>query len=114
MVRRLRAWLDVLLRRRRFERGMSDELRFHMDALAKDLERRGLSPAEASRQARAAFGSVETVREDCRRSRGLQGWDEFRQNVRYAVRLIGRAPAFAAAVVLSVGLGIGAVTAIFS
>ena len=114
MTGRLRGWLDVLLRRRRFERGMADELRFHEEAYAKDLERQGLIPAEARRRARAAFGSTEAVREDCRRSRGLRPWDELRQDVAYALRLMRRAPAFAVAVVLSLGLGIGANTAIFS
>ena len=84
--RRLRKFLGAVLHRDRFEDGMADEMRFHMDAYAADLERTGLSRDEARRRARIEFGSPESLKEDCGQSRGLRIVDEVRQDLRYATR----------------------------
>ncbi len=109
----LLVWLRRLFGRDRFERELSDELKFHLDARAEDLERRGVAPDEARRRARLEFGGLEQYKERLRAARPGAVLDTLAQDVRVSVRCLRREPTFALVVAITLSLGIGASTAVF-
>jgi len=106
--------LLVLFRRAELEREMDEELRAHVEMEREELTRGGLSAEEARRQALAAFGGVERTKEEAREARGFPWLEDLAQDVRYAARGLARTPGFALAVVLTIGVAVGANTAAFS
>jgi predicted permease len=106
--------LRALVGRAKLERDMDDELRAHLEMQEAHNRRRGLDESEARRAARVGFGSVDSVKEECRQSVGVHFFDTLAQDLRFGLRSLLRTRGFTVAVVLTLGLGIGANTAVFS
>ena len=107
-------WWHRLWRRKRLEDQLEKELRFHLDQHTADLVTHGHALEEARRQAMIALGGAEQVKEECRDARGTRWLEDFLQDFRYCARRLRHNPGFAAVSVLTLALGIGASTAIFS
>ena len=103
-----------LFRRKIVEAEMDEELRFHFENHVAKLIRSGLTPAEAKRRARLEFGGMEQMKEEYRDSRGVSFIETVLQDIRYGLRILGRTPVITSVAIVSLALGIGANTAIFS
>src|SRR5207245_209842 len=101
-------------RRSQTEHDLEEELRSHIQLRADDLERFGLGRAEAERRARIEFGGEARFREECRDAIAGKFIDVPFQALRFSLRMLRKAPGFAAIAILTIALGIGATTAIFS
>jgi predicted permease len=107
---RLTSWT----RTARDEERLRDEIAEHIALQTADNLRAGMSPAEARRQAMLQFGGVEAMKEEFRDRKGLPLLETLVRDTRYAIRRLRKAPAFTAATVLTLALGIGATTSIFT
>jgi predicted permease len=107
-------WWHRLLRRKKMEEQLEKEMRFHLDQHTAELMARGIDPGEARRRARMALGGPERMKEECRDARGTRWLEDSWQDFRYAMRTLRQHPGFAVVAILTMAIGVGASTVMFT
>ncbi|MBL9204860.1 MAG: hypothetical protein JNN01_07230, partial [Opitutaceae bacterium] len=113
----MKPWLQRLLnlaRRKRWEQEMAEEMRHHLEQQTQLNREGGMEESEARWAAQRQFGHVAGIQERARDARFPGWWDAFSRDVRLGVRALGRNPGFTLVVVLTLAIGVGANTAMFS
>ena len=114
MLKATRMWLRALFGRGATEHDLDDEVRFHLEQQTSLYLREGFPRGEAERRARLDFGSIDNVKESHRDGRGTRSFEDVLGDIRYSIRSLWRDRALTVAGVVTLALGIGATTAVFS